>query len=88
MTTFAISSKGKSPELDQKLKEVYGEDNFHQVDENLRIIISQNDVSAQDVYNRIFSEGNSFGNFVIFSVTSYFGYHSKSTWEWLKLKGA
>jgi len=92
MTTFAISSASKSDALNLKLKELYGEENFFEVDDHLRIIISEKDVTAQDVYTKIVDsneeERGSYGLYVVFSVSSYFGYHNKKVWNWLKAKGA
>ncbi|MFD3231612.1 hypothetical protein [Rahnella aceris] len=90
MTTFAISSSSKSDSLNVKLKELFGEENFYQVDDVLRIIISEKDVTAGDVFKKI-TEGkeinDEYGRYVIFSVTSYFGYHDVNLWNWMKAKG-
>lgn len=90
MTTFAISNSQKNEHLDNKLIELYGEENVLIVDDTLRFVVSEKDVTAEDVYRKITDNRvneNNYGRYIVLSITSYFGFHSTSVWSWLKAKG-
>jgi len=87
MTTFAITSDKKSDALNNMLKQLYGEENTLIIDDHLRIVLSDKDITAEDVFKKLNESKEEYGKFVIFSINSYFGYHTKSIWDWLKAKG-
>ncbi|EIC84028.1 hypothetical protein [Serratia sp. M24T3] len=87
MTTFAISTSDKNDKLNSKLISLYGTQNFLLVDDFLRIVISDKDVTSEDVFKKLNHQGDVDGKLVIFAVNSYFGFHNKTTWEWLKARG-
>jgi hypothetical protein len=47
-------------------------------------VVAETNATAQSISERIGVDGNS-GNFVVFSVAGFFGWHRKELWEWLTI---
>jgi hypothetical protein len=47
-------------------------------------VVAENGMTAQDVSQRIGIDGTA-GQFVVFSIAGFFGYHRKDLWEWLTI---
>lgn len=89
MTTFAVISDSDNAKLAARVSDVFLDGNVHVVDSHLLLISSDKDVVAKSVYEKIAGEdfdcksNDNIGRFVIFSISSYYGMHSTSLWEWL-----
>ncbi|HGA3336242.1 hypothetical protein [Enterobacter hormaechei] len=91
MSTFAVISDVDNKKLLQRIESIYSAEEIHKVDSRLLLISSEKDVIAKSVYDKIEGDGVEFtckgdaeiGRFVIFSITSYYGLHYTSMWEWL-----
>lgn len=83
MTNFAIVTPAKNEALDQRLKEIYEEQDVLFVDDNLRIVSSDKEVTAESLYIKLEHSKDKYGRVIVFSVSSYYGFHAKSVWEWL-----
>lgn len=89
MTIFAISSDTNSTQLKEKLKSIYGSE-FLEVDSHLCLVSTDKAVTAEQVSKNISGENPlnpAYGSYIVFSVSSYYGFHSKSVWEWMQAKG-
>jgi hypothetical protein len=47
-------------------------------------VVAETNATAEEIARRIGLEGRS-GQFVVFSVAGYYGYHRKDLWEWLTI---
>jgi hypothetical protein len=47
-------------------------------------VVAETGLTAQQVSEKIGLEGKA-GQFVVFSIAGFFGYHRKDLWEWLTL---
>lgn len=90
MTIFAVSSDTGSSALKERLKLVFGIDDFLVVDNYLCLVSTDKSATAEDIFNKI-NNGNplatEFGNYIVFTVNSYYGFHVKTVWEWMQAKG-
>lgn len=90
MSTFAVISDVDNEKLLQRIQSIYAAEEIHAVDSRLILISSEKDLIAKNVYDKIEGDGVDFtckgddvGRIVIFSITSYYGVHYSSMWEWL-----
>ena len=85
MAVFLIVSEKTNPTLGTRIAEVYPDD-LYKVGEDQWLVAS--DKPSKDVAESLKIHEGEFGRVVVFKVDSYYGWHSKSLWEWLALKSA
>lgn len=92
MAKFVLITEAPNDSFFQRVSNVYGPDDCLKVSDTLILIHSQDELTANQVSSRIDQDGPSplkeLGvRYVIFSVTSYQGWHMNSMWTWLNSKG-
>lgn len=88
MTAFAIVTPNKNEALDQRLKDIYEEQDVLFVDDNLRIVYSDKEVTAESVFIKLEHSKEKYGRVILFSVSSYYGFHARSVWDWLNSRSS
>lgn len=83
MTVFAIMAPAASPGLQAAIERSFA-NNFLKLADN-EWLVAANDLTTQQIGERLGPKGEN-GKFVVVSVVSYWGYHDRNIWEWLKVK--
>ncbi|ELC0798990.1 TPA: hypothetical protein MJE31_26925 [Klebsiella pneumoniae] len=89
MTTFAVISDQDNEKLLSRIGEIFPSEDVIKVDSRLILVSSEEDAVAKQITVKIESNGvrlKEYGRVVVFSITSYQGYHYKKMWEWLQGK--
>lgn len=83
MTVYVVITPDSSTALSAKIADVYPNDHY-------RINDSQWLISADKLPHLIAADLDAavgeFGQIGIFGVSGYYGWHSRTIWDWLKLK--
>ncbi|EEW2173261.1 hypothetical protein D9D59_26750 [Escherichia coli] len=88
MTTFAVVLNDDDEKLVARINEIFPKECVFQVDSRLILIHSEKTMLAKEIFEKIDTDGayraGDVVNFVIFSISSYYGIHYTSMWEWLE----
>jgi hypothetical protein len=93
MTTFALITENDNSKLFERVKLIYSEDSCVKIDKSIILIQSDTEALAKQVCDRIQTgiephcKMQDYGRNVVFSITSYNGWHFRSMWDWLNTKG-
>ena len=85
MQTFSVISLEANQNLGAKVAEVYP-DSFMRINDNTWLV-ADSGRTTKDVCDRLGATNGEFGSVVVFLIESYFGWASKTIWEWLHVKG-
>ncbi len=83
MAIYVILSLEENPSLEERIKHDFPEDFYRLSDREW--LVSSNKIAKAISDDLEISEGK-FGQIIIFWVSGYFGWWSRTVWEWIKLK--
>lgn len=81
MTIFAVIASTANQRLGEALSAEFPNENMEFAPG--QFVVSANHVGSEDLSRKIGIQDGAFGNVVVFTVVGYWGFHSKSLWEWL-----
>lgn len=93
MAKFVLVTEAQNDLIFNRVEEAYGSADSFKVSDTLILIHSSAELTADQVVSRIDQNHTdaplkSIGvKFVVFSITSYQGWHLNSMWTWLNSKG-
>lgn len=82
MADFAVLGTAENELLRGAIERHFRDAHFHIAEHQW--VVADTGATAERVAEKIGADGRS-GEFVVFSVAGYFGYHRKDLWEWLTL---
>ncbi len=83
MTIFAIIAPGSNAQLQTAVRAMFPDKNMEFAPGQFVVAVAG--LTAPQVSEKL---GQNVGQFVVFSVASFWGYHRKDLWEWLTVNSS
>jgi len=85
MAIYVILSQEPNPTIEDRIKNLFPEDYYLLSDRQW--LVSSNKI-AKSISDEIGISNGEHGNVVVFWITGYFGWWTRTVWEWMRLKEA
>lgn len=88
MAVFAVIASSAPAQMSVRISEKILPQNYHQIDDKSWFVSApESVVTPQGLSDFLGVSHGEAGSVIVLSVLSYYGYHSRNTWDWLIAKG-
>lgn len=88
MGVFAVIASNDTGPLESIIQSKIAEQDYHKVDPHTWLVSSPGSVvTPKELSDFLGVSSGAAGRVMVLHVTTYYGFHSRETWDWLSVKG-